>query len=65
MSTQASHSMHSLSANTVCTSQLRHLCASFESSSIEAELDSTLMFFSVIFWSFQELVALVRRNPLS
>ena len=29
MSTQASHSMHSLSVNTVCTSQLRQRCASF------------------------------------
>ena len=29
MSTQASHSMHSGSANTVCTSQLRHRPASF------------------------------------
>jgi hypothetical protein len=28
MSTQASHSMHSLAVNTVCTSQFRQRCAS-------------------------------------
>jgi hypothetical protein len=32
MSTQASHSMHSLSVNTVCTSQLRQRCASASAS---------------------------------
>ena len=32
MSTQASHSMHSLSVNTVCTSQLRQRCASANAS---------------------------------
>ena len=40
MSTQASHSMHSLSVNTVCTSQLRQRCASFHAGrGVEAELD--------------------------
>src|SRR2546426_1049702 len=54
MSTQASHSMHSLSANTVCTSQLRHLCASLNPViGSKPSSTSTLMFFRVIFWSFQ------------
>ena len=40
MSTQASHSMQSLSVNTVCTSQFRQRWASLKASlSIEAELD--------------------------
>ena len=46
MSTQASHSMQSLSVNTVCTSQLRQRCASANASlRIEAQLDLDLMFF--------------------
>ncbi len=54
MSTQASHSMHSLSANTVCTSQLRHLCASLNPvSGSKPSSTSTLMFFSVMVLSFQ------------
>ena len=43
MSTQASHSMHSLSANTVCTSQLRQRCASATGElRVEAQLDLDL-----------------------
>src|SRR3989475_13141099 len=54
MSTQASHSMHSLSANTVCTSQFRQRCASLNPViGSKPSSTSTLMFFRVIFWSFQ------------
>jgi hypothetical protein len=39
MSTQASHSMHSLAVNTVCTSQFRQRWASARRAWVEAELD--------------------------
>ena len=52
MSTQASHSMHSLGVNTVCTSQLRQRCASAKASfGSKPSSTSTLMSFSVILFS--------------
>ncbi len=49
MSTQASHSMHSLSVNTVCTSQLRQRCASrMRACGSKPSSTSTLMLFSAI-----------------
>ena len=49
MSTQASHSMHSLSVNTVCTSQFRQRCASANASlSSKPSSTSALMSFSAI-----------------
>ena len=49
MSTQASHSMHSLSVNTVCTSQFRQRCASAKASlSSKPSSTSALMSFSAI-----------------
>src|SRR5258705_14001000 len=54
MSTQASHSMHSLSVNTVCTSQFRQRCASFHAvATSKPSSTSALTFFSVILMSAQ------------
>ena len=48
MSTQASHSMHLVLMNTVCTSQLRQRSASFHAvARSKPSSTSTLMFFSV------------------
>ena len=48
MSTQASHSMHCLSVNTVCTSQLRQRCVSFHAvSASKPSSTSSLMLLSV------------------
>ena len=44
MSTQASHSMHSLSVKTVCTSQFRQRCASLKAvAASKPSSTSTLM----------------------
>src|SRR5687768_1897970 len=54
MSTQASHSMHSLSVNTVCTSQLRQRCASFHAvATSKPSSTSIFTFLSVALMSAQ------------
>src|SRR5688572_26849756 len=54
MSTQASHSMHSLSVNTVCTSQLRQRWASFHAvATSKPSSTSIFTFFSVALMSAQ------------
>src|SRR5688572_19133227 len=52
MSTQASHSMHRLPLNTVCTSQLRQRCASFQAvATSKPSSTSIFTFLSVAFTS--------------
>ena len=66
MSTQASHSMHSLSLNTVCTSQLRQRCVSaYASFASKPSSTSTRMLASAItlslsgtLWRFSGVIAL-------
>ena len=54
MSTQASHSMHSLSENTVCTSQFRQRWASFQPvAASKPSSTSIFTFFSVALMSAQ------------